>query len=52
MLPHLEELHPHLTISQADLHFRQRVFAINLERDELKASIEERTSVRHPEALL
>ena len=49
MLPHLEELHSRLTISQADLHFRHRVFAINLERDEFKASIEDYASVRHQE---
>ena len=46
---HLEELHACLTISQADLHFRRRVFAVNLERDELRASIERRTSVRPQE---
>lgn len=47
MLPHLKELHSRLTISQADLQFRHRVFAINLEREKLKASIEDHTSVRH-----
>ena len=46
---HLEELQSCLMISPADLHFRRRVFAVNLERDELKASIERRTSVRHQE---
>lgn len=47
MLPHLEELHSRLTISPVDLQFRHRVFAINLERDKLKAFIEDHTSVRH-----